>query len=90
MDLSESSQIFWNLANVEDENTLTFQIKDTEVAYVNTLRRMILTGVETLAFNSKMNDTGATSDVKIAANTTPMTNEMLADRIGLVPMAINM
>ena len=84
-----SSQIFWNLATVDDENTMTFQIKDTEVAYVNTLRRMILTGVETLAFNSKMNDTGATSDVKILTNTTPMTNEMLADRIGLIPININ-
>lgn len=90
MSSSEPTQIFWNLANVEDENTLTFQIKNTEVAYVNTLRRMILTGVETLAFNSKMNDTGATTDVKIVANTTPMTNEMLADRIGLIPIAINM
>jgi DNA-directed RNA polymerase subunit L len=89
MTSSEAAQIFWNLANVEDSNTLTFQIKDTDVAYVNVLRRMILTGVETLAFNSKMNETGATTDVRISANTTPMTNEMLADRIGLVPIAIN-
>lgn len=86
---SEQTEIFSNLANVEDESVLTFQIKDTEVAYVNTLRRMILTGVETLAFNSKMNEEGATTDVKIVANTTPMTNEMLADRIGLVPIVIN-
>ncbi len=67
---------------------MTFQIKDTDVAYVNTLRRMILTGVETLAFNSKMNDQGTTTDVKILTNTTPMTNEMLADRIGLIPITI--
>jgi DNA-directed RNA polymerase subunit L len=86
---SEPSEIFSNLAHVEDETVLTFQVKNTEVAYVNTLRRMILTGVETLAFNSKMNDTGATTDVKIVSNTTPMTNEMLADRIGLVPLVIN-
>lgn len=85
---SGPSQIFSNLATVEDENTMTFQVKDAEVAYVNVLRRMILTGVETLAFNSKMNDTGATTDVKILTNTTPMTNEMLADRIGLIPIAI--
>lgn len=65
---------------------MTFQIKDTDVAYVNTLRRTILTGVESLAFNAKMSDTGTTTDVKITANTTPMTNEMLADRIGLIPM----
>ena len=88
MTSTDSTQVFWNLANVEDDKTLTFQIKDTEVAYVNTLRRMILTGVETLAFNSKMNDTGATTDVKVSANTTPMTNEMLADRIGLLPIKI--
>lgn len=68
---------------------MTFQIRDTEVAYVNTLRRMILTGVETLAFNSKMNEKGATTDVKILTNTTPMTNEMLADRIGLLPIHID-
>jgi len=89
MSSADTAQIFWNLAHVEDENTLTFQIKDTDVAYVNTLRRMILTGVETLAFNSKMNETGATTDVSILTNTTPMTNEMLADRIGLVPIFIN-
>jgi DNA-directed RNA polymerase subunit L len=88
MNSSESSQIFLNLANVEDENTLTFQIRDTEVAYVNTLRRMILTGVETLAFNSRMNETGATTDVQVLTNTTPMTNEMLADRVGLLPIHI--
>lgn len=83
-----SSQIFWNLANVDDESTMTFQIKDTDVAYVNTLRRMILTGVESLAFNAKMSDTGTTTDVKIITNTTPMTNEMLADRIGLIPITV--
>ena len=89
MSSADDAQVFLNLAHVEDENTLTFQIKDTDVAYVNTLRRMILTGVETLAFNSKMNETGATTDVLILANTTPMTNEMLADRIGLLPIFIN-
>jgi DNA-directed RNA polymerase subunit L len=88
MSSSESSQIFSNLANVDDTTTLTFQIKNTDVAYVNTLRRTILTGVECLAFNSKMNDVGATTDVKISANTTPMTNEMLADRIGLIPILL--
>lgn len=88
MSSSETSQIFWNLANVEDNTTLSFQIKNTDVAYVNTLRRMILTGVETLAFNSKMNDTGKTTHVSISANTTPMTNEMLADRIGLIPIQV--
>lgn len=86
--MASESRVFRNLATVEDDNTMTFQVVDTEVAYVNTLRRMILTGVESLAFNSKMNETGATTDVRILANTTPMTNEMLADRIGLIPVHI--
>ena len=86
---SSANPIFANLATVEDDTTLTFQLQNAEVAYANTLRRMILTGVETLAFDAKMTDQGTTSDVKILANTTPMTNEMLADRIGLVPIAID-
>lgn len=87
MSSSDNPQIFWNLAHVEDDTTLAFQIKNTDVAYVNTLRRMVLTGVESLAFNAKMSENGSTTDVKILTNTTPMTNEMLADRIGLIPMA---
>jgi DNA-directed RNA polymerase subunit L len=86
--MTSESRVFLNLATVEDDNTMTFQVVDTEVAYVNTLRRMVLTGVESLAFNSKMNELGATTDVRILANTTPMTNEMLADRIGLIPIRI--
>lgn len=85
---SPDKQIFLNLATVEDPTVMTFQVQNTEVAYVNTLRRMVLTGVETLAFDAKMTDQGTTSDVKILTNTTPMTNEMLADRIGLLPIAV--
>lgn len=80
-----AQQIFWNLAKV-DENTLSFQVRPTNVAYVNTLRRMVLTGVESVAFRSDMNDKGTTTDVVVVSNTTPMTNEMLADRIGLLPI----
>jgi DNA-directed RNA polymerase subunit L/DNA-directed RNA polymerase alpha subunit len=49
---------------------------------------VILTGVETVAFRSDMNDKGTTSDVVVVSNTTPMTNEMLADRIGLLPIHV--
>ena len=34
-----------------------------------------------------MTDTGTTSDVTVTKNTTPMSNEMLADRVGLLPIA---
>jgi DNA-directed RNA polymerase subunit L len=65
----------------------TFTLTNCHVAYANTLRRLIMTGVETAAFRADIKD-GTTSDVTIEENDTPMTNEMLAHRIGLLPIFI--
>lgn len=82
-----SESVFKNLAKVdENPNMLTFQLSPTLPSYANTLRRMILIGVESVGFRSDMNDKGQTTDVTVLENTTPMTNEMLADRIGLIPV----
>lgn len=78
---------FDNLKKVDDR-TLTFTLSPINVAYANTLRRIILTGVETIAFRADMTSTGSTTDVVVKQNDTPMTNEMLADRIGLLPINI--
>jgi DNA-directed RNA polymerase subunit L len=72
----------------EDERTYQFTLSPIQVSYANTLRRLILTGVETIAFRSDMTPTGSTTDVEVKQNDTPMTNEMLADRIGLLPLCI--
>lgn len=72
----------------EEDRTATFQLAPTHVTYANTLRRLILTGVETVAFRADMTATGTTTDVEIVRNDTPMTNEMLADRIGLLPIHV--
>ena len=45
-----------------------------------------MTEVPTVAFRADMNEKGATTDVVILKNSTPMTNEMLAHRIGLIPI----
>jgi DNA-directed RNA polymerase subunit L/DNA-directed RNA polymerase alpha subunit len=66
-------------------NTLKFKLAPTHVAYANTLRRLCMTSVKMVGFNSDIREDGSTSDVKIIANSTPMTNEMLAHRIGLLP-----
>jgi DNA-directed RNA polymerase subunit L len=82
-----SESVFKNLAKVdENPNMLAFQLSPTLPSYANTLRRMILIGVESVGFRSDMNDKGQTTDVTVLENTTPMTNEMLADRIGLIPI----
>jgi DNA-directed RNA polymerase subunit D len=69
-------------------NTMTFRLAPTQVAYANTLRRLCMTGVEMVGFNADIKDDGSTSDVKILANSTAMTNEMLAHRVGLLPMFV--
>ena len=69
--------------------TYTFTLTPTHVTYANTLRRLMMTGVETVAFRADMTSTGTTTDVMIRENTTPMTNEMLAHRIGLLPIAVS-
>jgi len=68
---------------------IQFQLTPTDVSYVNTLRRVILTEVESVAFRSNILENGNTTDIKITKNSTPMSNEMLAHRIGLLPIHIS-
>lgn len=71
-----------------DPRTLTFRVNPTRVTYANILRRAIQTEVSVLGFRADMTDSGTTTDVKIFKNSTPMSNEMLADRIGLLPIVM--
>jgi DNA-directed RNA polymerase subunit L len=79
---------FENLRKL-NERAYAFTLSPIHVTYANTIRRLILTGVETVAFRSDMTSTGSTTDVVIKRNDTPMTNEMLADRIGLIPINVS-
>ena len=71
---------------VVDDKTLKFTMSPVCVTYANTLRRSVQTDVATLGFRADMLEDGSTSDVKIFKNSTPMSNEMLADRVGLLPI----
>ena len=68
-------------------NLYRFTLENTHVSYANTLRRLMMTGVETIAFNADMKN-GTTSDVTILLNDTPMTHEMFAHRMGLLPITV--
>jgi DNA-directed RNA polymerase subunit L/DNA-directed RNA polymerase alpha subunit len=72
----------------EGPNVLRFVIEPTAVGYANTLRRTMITDVETIAFRADITETGTTSDVLITKNSTPLSNEMLAHRIGLIPIHV--
>ena len=86
--MTTATNIFQNLKEV-DPLTITFTLSPTDVSYANALRRSILTEVETLGFRSDILEDGSTTHVKVEKNNTPMTNEMLADRIGLVPIFVD-
>ena len=88
--VSQKGFAFENLR--EEDGQTKFTLSPIHVSYVNTLRRIILTGVETIAIRSDMittgDNAGTTTDVIVKHNDTPMTNEMLADRIGLLPIHV--
>lgn len=82
-----SDGIFGKGPRKVNDNTLVFRMSPTKVSYVNTLRRLILQGVETVMFRADMKNDGTTSDVEVHVNTTAMT-EMLAHRMGLIPLHV--
>jgi DNA-directed RNA polymerase alpha subunit len=71
-----------------DPRTVTFTLENSTVTYANALRRLMTIGVETIAFNADIDHAGKTGDVAIEANDTPMTNEMLAHRISMLPITV--
>jgi DNA-directed RNA polymerase subunit L/DNA-directed RNA polymerase alpha subunit len=73
---------------IVDDKTLKFTMAPVSVTYANTLRRSIQSEVSLIGFRADMLDDGSTSDVTIMKNSTPMSNEMLADRIGLLPIVM--
>lgn len=72
---------------IVDSKTLKFRLSPASVTYANSIRRAVQTEVSILGFRADMKDDGSTSDVKVYKNSTPMSNEMLADRVGLLPIA---
>ncbi len=80
--------MFQNVKRQADNRTYTFTLSPFHVSYANTLRRVMLTGVESVAFRADMTERGTTTDVTVEANDTPMTNEMFADRVGLIPLNV--
>lgn len=79
---------FINLQTV-DRRTMKFTLAPLTYTYANVLRRLILIGVETVSFRADMDEAGRTGDVVIEANDTPMTNEMLAHRMSMLPINVS-
>ena len=72
----------------ESPTLIRFTLTPTHVSYANTLRRTMMTEVETVGFRADIQADGSTTDVRMTKNSTPMSNEMLAHRIGLIPVHV--
>ena len=85
---SRSNESIFSKLTRENRNTIRFRVDPTHVTYANTLRRTMITDVETVAFAADIAEDGSTTNVKVSKNSTPMSNEMLAHRIGLIPVHV--
>lgn len=61
------------------ENQIRFRLKNVSTAYANTLRRIIIAEVPTMAIEF----------VNIRENTSPLHDEFLSHRLGLIPLYSN-
>lgn len=61
----------------------SFRLSNTNVTVANTLRRAILTLTPSVGFRTEPYEK---SDVVIETNTTPLVNEMISHRIGMIPI----
>lgn len=87
--MSKAGSTTFENIRYNDKFTLSFQLKNSLVSYANTLRRTILCDVPSVGFRAEILKDGSTSDITILKNTTAMSNEMFAHRIGLILVHAN-
>ena len=68
------------LESKKDEDKVSFMIKDANASYANALRRIIMEDVPTMAIE----------DVEIRSNSSILYDEMIAHRLGLIPLTTDL
>ena len=69
--------------NKSQDDILKFDVINANSAFVNTLRRIIISHVKTISFDTTDYEK---SDLKIIDNTSSFHNEFLLHRLGLIPI----
>lgn len=71
------------LGNTVHKLGARFRLAPSNVVVANTIRRQVMSAVKTVGFRT---EPAESSEVIIESNTTPLVNEMLAHRIGMIPI----
>ena len=73
------------VTNTEDPYLLKFTLENTSASFANSIRRTIISDVETAGFDT---EDYSTSSVRVIENTSALHNEFLLHRIGMIPINI--
>lgn len=66
-----------------EKDTIKFDVNDCNTSFVNSLRRIIISEIETIGFRTEEYET---SDIKVIENNSSLHNEFLLHRFGLLPI----
>ena len=72
----------WDIGN----DHLTFELKNLDLSFVNSLERILLSNVPAVGFNVRPLES---SQFKVYKNNTPFENEFITHRIGCIPIHLN-
>lgn len=71
---------------IKNENKIIFKVKDVDVALLNSVRRIILSEIDNVAFEYKPYNTGDNQKINILVNTCPLHNEIIQQRLSMIPL----
>lgn len=79
---------FSNLKSISSRD-ISFEIKDVDIAVINSLRRILLSEIPNVGFFFNPDDFSDDKDIKIIHNDSPLHNEFMQHRIALIPINVN-
>ena len=74
---------------IKKDNKIIFKVKDVDVSILNAIRRVILAEIENVAFEFKPFNTGDEQKIQIITNTCPLHNEIIEQRLSMLPINLN-
>lgn len=71
---------------IKKNNELIFNVTNIDVSILNSIRRVILSEIENVAFEYEPYNIGDEQLIKITKNTCPLHNEFLQQRLSMIPI----